>query len=146
MSYEEKSAWVMGVLAIVTYTTYVAIILNLAADTPLVEVDYVGPLLWTIGASIVASIVIHILLGIITGIMTRKDVDKKDLRDRQIYRFGEYIGQGFVIAGAIGALILAMLELDHFWIANVLYLSFVLSAILGTIVKVVAYRRGFQPW
>jgi hypothetical protein len=146
MSYEEKSAWVMGVLAVVTYTTYVAIILSLAADTPLADVDYVGPLLWTIGASIVASIVIHILLGIITGIMTRKDVDKKDLRDRQIYRFGEYIGHGFVIAGAVGALILAMLELDHFWIANVIYLSFVLSAILGTVVKVVAYRRGFQPW
>ena len=41
---------------------------------------------------------------------------------------------------------MAMAEADHFWIANVIYLAFVLSAILGSIAKIVAYRRGFQPW
>jgi hypothetical protein len=31
---------------------------------------------------------------------------------------------------------------DYFWIANVIYLGFVLSAVAGSVVKLVAYRRG----
>jgi hypothetical protein len=46
----------------------------------------------------------------------------------------------------VAALLMAMAEWDHFWIANVIYLAFVLSAILGSVAKIVAYRRGFQPW
>jgi hypothetical protein len=71
---------------------------------------------------------------------------KKDQRDREIYRFGEYIGQSFVVIGGVTALLMAMAEWDHFWIANVIYLTFVLSAILGSVTKIIAYRRGFQPW
>ena len=33
-----------------------------------------------------------------------------------------------------------------FWIANVIYLGFVLSGIVASIAKLVAYRRGFQSW
>ena len=32
-----------------------------------------------------------------------------------------------------------------FWIANAVYLGFVLSAVVGSVAKVVAYRRGL-PW
>lgn len=142
MSFEEKSAWIMGVLAVVSFSVYATVILQLAQTTELVEVAWVSPMLWVIGASIVASIVLHIAIAIISP----RDADKKDLRDRQIYRFGEYIGQSFVVVGGIATLILAMIEADYFWIANVVYLCFTLSAILGTIAKVVAYRRGFQPW
>lgn len=48
--------------------------------------------------------------------------------------------------GGVAALLMAMAEWDHFWIANVIYLAFVLSAMLGSVAKIVAYRRGFQPW
>jgi cell division protein FtsW (lipid II flippase) len=71
---------------------------------------------------------------------------KMDQRDREINRFGEYIGQSFVVIGGVAALILSMAEFDHFWIANAVYLAFVLSALLGSTAKVIAYRRGFQPW
>ncbi len=142
MSFEEKSAWIMGVVATGSYGVYLAIVLGMAGTMPLAEVPYVAPLLWTIGASIVASIALHILLGIISP----KEAGKKDQRDREIYRFGEYIGQSFVVIGGVAALLLAMAEVDHFWIANVIYLTFVLSAILGSVAKIVAYRRGFQPW
>jgi hypothetical protein len=37
---------------------------------------------------------------------------------------------------------LAMAEGDHFWIANAIYLAFVLSALTASVVKIVAYRRG----
>lgn len=71
---------------------------------------------------------------------------RKDQRDKEIYRFREYLGQSFVVIGGIVALLLAVAEADHFWIANIIYLTFVLSAILGSVAKIVAYRRGFQPW
>jgi hypothetical protein len=39
-----------------------------------------------------------------------------------------------------------MAEVPHFWIANAVYLAFTLSAILGSVARIFAYRRGFQPW
>lgn len=142
MSFEEKSAWVMGVVAVGSYAVYLAVVLGLASRMPLVEVPYVAPLLWTVGGSIAVSIALHAFLGI----FSRKEAGRKDQRDREIHRFGEYIGQSFVVIGGVGALLLAMAEADHFWIANVIYLTFVLSAVLGSVAKIVAYRRGFQPW
>ena len=38
---------------------------------------------------------------------------------------------------------LALAEAPHFWIANTMYLVFVLAAICGAAVKLVLYRRGF---
>lgn len=142
MSFEEKSAWVMGAVAIGSYGVYLAIVLGVAGTMPLADVPYVAPLLWTVGASIAVSIALHIVMGI----SAPREAGKKDQRDKEIYRFGEYIGQSFVVTGGVSALLMAMAELDHFWIANVIYLTFVLSAILGSVAKIVAYRRGFQPW
>jgi len=140
VSYEEKSAWVMGVLAVVALAVYAAITLGQAADMPLTETPYVPTMLWTIGGSIIASIVIHIGVG-----MTSRN-RKKDQRDREFYRFGETVGHGFLVAGALAALVMALLEWDYFWIANVLYLCFTLSAVLSATAEIVASRRGFHPW
>jgi len=34
-------------------------------------------------------------------------------------------------------------EADHFWIANAIYLVFVAQAMVGAVIKLIAYRRGF---
>jgi hypothetical protein len=142
MSFEEKNTWVFAVVTVVAFAAYLATILGRARDVPLAEVPYVGAMLWTIGAAIGAAIVGRIVVAVAWP----KDADRSDQRDKEIYRFGEYIGQSLVVAGAGVALVLAMAEVDHFWIANELYLAFVLSALLGSAAKLVAYRRGFQPW
>jgi hypothetical protein len=142
MPFEEKYTWVLGILAIVTYPVYLAIMIPRLASTPIGEVEYVDAMLWTIGGSIVASI----LLTMIVGVFSMKTVGKKDVRDREIHQRGEYIGQGFVVAGALGAMVMAWLKLDYFWIANAIHVSFYLSAILGFIVKVVGYRSGLPRW
>jgi hypothetical protein len=142
MTSEERNAWQFGILAIVTYSVYVAIILQRAASAPLTEVDFGGPMIWTILGSIIASIVLSILLAIVFP----RHIQKPDVRDRQIGRFGEYVGHGFVIAGALAAMLMAIADWDRFWIANVIYLGFTLSAVLSSVAKIVAYRRGFQPW
>src|SRR5262245_56694622 len=99
MSSEEKRAWIMVVTTSCAYAIYVTIILRRAASTPLTEVHYASTLIWTIVLSIVAQIVLSILAAIVSP----KDANKKDTRDREIGRFGEYVGQSFVIAGAVGA-------------------------------------------
>ena len=142
MSFEEKSAWLMGLLAAAAYAVYLATVLALSGDMPLTEVPYVAPLLWTVGGSIAASIVLHTVIRAFSA----RDAGIKDQRDKEIYRFGEYIGQSFLVLGGVAALVMAMAEVDHFWIANAVYLAFFLSAILGSVAKIVAYPRGFQPW
>lgn len=139
MSFDEKRAWIQAVVAVCGYGTYVAILLGRAGQAPLSEVPYVGTLLWTVGAAIVAGIVLHILSGMLLPGGTGKDQ-----RDREINRFGEHVGQSLVVVGAVATLLMSLAELRYFWIANTIYLAFVLSAVLGATAKIVAYRRGFQ--
>ena len=142
MSFEEKRAWIMGMVTVALYAVYLAIVLGRAENTALTQVSYVSTMLWTIVASIAASITLNILVAIASP----KDANKKDPRDREINRVGEYIGQSFVVIGGVTVLFMAMAKVDYFWIANVIYLAFVLSSILGFATKLVAYRRGFQKW
>jgi hypothetical protein len=142
MSFEEKGTWVSVLVTVGAYVAYLIIVLGRADGTPLTEVSYVSTLLWTIGI----AIALQILGRIAVAVAKPSEADKSDVRDKQINRFGDYIGQSLVLVGALGALILAMVEADYFWIANELYLSFVLSGILAAVAKLIAYRRGFQPW
>lgn len=142
MAYEEKRAWIMLVVSSVVYAVYAAIILNRADGVPLQDVTYAATLLWSIAAAVVASIV----LGIAAVATAGKGGDRRDQRDREIERFGDHIGQSFAVIGAVSAMLMALAEWDFFWIANVIYLGFVLSAILGSIAKIFAYRKGFHPW
>lgn len=140
MSFEEKRAWIMVVVAVGGYAAYLVVILGRAGDAPVSEVPYVAALLWTMGIGVVVSIVLHAL----AAVTSPEDAGKIDERDRAIGRFGEYAGSSFIVLGGLAAMIMAMVELDHFWIANVVYLGFVLSAIVGSTAKILAYRHGFQ--
>jgi len=146
VSSEERSAWTMFVVTVSAYVVYLYLILSGWPELPLADRPYVAPMLWTIGGAIVANIVLTIVVSIAREIVRRNpEKDKKDRRDRGIYHFGERIGQGFVTIGGVGALVLAMVLAPHFWI-GALYLAFVLSAILASISKIVAYRRGLPQW
>lgn len=142
MALEEKRAWIMALVTACTYAVYLGIILSRAGDGPLTEVPYVATLLWTVGTAIVVTIV----LSIAAEMATPKDSRRKDERDREIERFGEYIGQSFTAIGGVSALVMAMAEFAHFWIANAIYLAFALSGLLASVAKIFAYRRGFQQW
>ncbi|RDI23818.1 hypothetical protein [Lentzea flaviverrucosa] len=138
MAFEEKRAWALAIIAIAGYAVYVVLVLNGMAGRPLAEAPYVGALLWTILGGIVAGIV----SGIWLGIAARDDGLQADERDQEIGRFGDHIGQSFIAIGGVSAMALAMLEAPYFWIANVLYLCFVLSAVLGSLAKIAFYRQG----
>ena len=82
MAAEEKSAWIMLLLAIVVYPVYLVWVLNGVGDGPITEAPYVWPMIFTIGGSIVLSILLHIFFA--------PQIGKKDQREREIHRFGEY--------------------------------------------------------
>ena len=138
MSYEEKGTWVYLVTSAGAYVVYLAIIAGRLASAPAAEVPYVSVLLWTTGASIVASIVGRVVIETASP----SDSKRADVRDRAISRFGEYASRWFLVAGAAAALVMAMAKVDYFWIANVIYLGFVLWAVAGSALKLIAYRRG----
>ena len=138
MSYEEKRTWVYLVTSAGAYLVYLAIVLGRVADTPIDRVPYVAVMLWSIGGSIVASIA----GGMLVETARPSDSRRADVRDKEIYRFGEYASRWFLVAGAAAGLVMAMARWDYFWIANVIYLGFVLWAVGGSVLKLIAYRRG----
>jgi cytochrome b561 len=138
VSYEEKGTWVQLVVAVAVYGVYAVIVGGRLAETPVADVHYVATLLWTIGISIVAAIVARIAVEIARP----SESHRSDARDREIDRHGQRVGNAFLIAAALVALAMSLAEWDHFWIANVLYLGFVASAVVGSTAKLVAYRRG----
>jgi hypothetical protein len=138
VSYEEKGIWVYLVTSAGAYAVYLAIIAGRLASTPAAEVPYVAVLLWTAGASMVANMAGRILVETASP----SDSRRADVRDRDVSRFGEHASRWFLVAGAAAALVLAMAKADYFWIADVIYLGFVLWAVAGSVLKLVAYRRG----
>ena len=129
MSSEEKRSWILGLAAVVSYLTYLLLLL-------VTDVSYAALLVGVVLASIVASILLHIAVTI------RGAHEPKDERDREIGRFGDTVGQSFIVLGGVIALILALDEGGYFWIANALYLGFTLSAVFGSVARVCAYRWG----
>jgi hypothetical protein len=138
MSFEEKSSWIYLVLVLVVPAVYFTNVLGQVQDTPVTEIAYVRPMITAIVIAIVAAIAAHIVVAVASP----KDADKRDERDRNINRFGEYVGGLVLAVGAVGVLVLTMAEVEHFWIANALYAAFVLQGITSSTVKLVAYRRG----
>jgi hypothetical protein len=142
MSHEERTTWASILVTVLVVGGYVRTVLERSHVVPLVEVAYIGPMIWSIVLGIVGAIVAAILLGIASP----KEAGASDQRDREIGRFGEYVGRAFLVVGSLAALVLAMLEARHFWIANALFLGFALSSLLEGIAKLVAYRRGLPSW
>ncbi len=138
MSYEEKGTWAYLVAIIATYAAYLAIVLTRLQATPASHVQYVAVLLWTSGASVIASTFIRTLIETARPSESRRS----DVRDKEIARHGEHASRWFIIAAAAAALVMAMAKWDYFWIANVIYLGFVLWAAVGSILRLIAYRRG----
>ena len=141
MTHQEKRAWIMLVVSAAAYAVYAAVNLTRAGWHSLARVPYAATLLWTVGAATAASVLAETALGIVS----RGESRLKDERDRRIGALGDHVGSSFVVIGAVAGMLMAMAGWDRFWIANVIYLCFVLSAVLSGITKVIAYRTSF-PW
>ena len=139
MSFEEKGTWLYLVIISVLPIAYVAAIAGQATSVPVTDIEYQGPMLAAIGATIGLA-----LLGMIAiAISSPADADKSDQRDKDINRLGEYVGGTVLGFGMIVPFGLAMIEAPYFWIANGMYAVFVIAGICAATAKLVLYRRGF---
>ena len=142
MSSEERGQWVYLVAIVLTYGAYVTVVLGQAAQTPVADVDYIPAMLLAIGVGIALAIVGRIVVEIVGQIADPSDRHDTDVRDRDIGRFGEYFAGTILGLGMVVPFVLTLAEFEYFWIANAMYLAFVLSALVGATVKLIAYRRG----
>ncbi len=142
MVYEERNKWSALVVTLITTIAYVIVVIQAAEGGPLTEVEWWPIMAWTIGVSIVATVVVSVLWGIIAGMFDPDGVGKSDQRDRDISRMGDRVGYFAIVIGGLGVIVLSAVEADTFWIANTMFFGFALSAIVGGIASVIAYRRG----
>ncbi|WP_433044164.1 hypothetical protein [Dactylosporangium sp. CS-033363] len=138
MSFQEKRAWIYAAVAVVVPVAYAVTLLLRAPQNGLAASDYVVPLLVAVGA----SIVLNVAAETVAAGLAPREARTRDERDRAIGRLGEYAAFYVMSIAALVPLVLAMREAPYFWIANSLYLSFALAALVSSIVKIVAYRRG----
>ena len=139
MAFEEKSAWIYAAISITFPVIYFAIVLGQLPRVAAGDIQFQVLLLAMVVGAIALTIAAHIVLAVAAP----EDAGKRDQRDKDIYRYGEYVGGLVTSVAAVVPFILTLAEAEHFWIANTLYLAFVLGAASGSIAKIVAYRRGF---
>lgn len=142
MVYEERNAWAGLIVSPIVMVVYVVLVLQQAAGGPLTGVDWFPLMLWVIGGGIVATIILSVGWGIIAGMKEPDGVGRSDIRDRDISRMGGRVEQGFVVIAGLGVIALCAVGADVFWIANTMFAGFAVSALVGGIARVIAYRRG----
>jgi len=149
MPFEEKMTWVNLVVTIVVPVWYFITMAGRLDATSAADAAWQKPMLIafgiTIGLTILGAIAVSIVSAASAQVTGRPtdSIDRKDERDKSIGRRGDVVGFWVASAGAIGVLVLTMLESAYFWIASALYLTFVLASLASCIVKLVIYRRGF---
>ena len=164
MTMTERSIWAYLVSVVITSGVYLVIMITRLTDQPVAEISWVGPLLWTLGASVAGSIVLTIVFtiaGTILGTISRSiaaaaagrpgraaaptvEIESgTDARDKEIDLAADHVLVGVLGVGFVGALVLAMLDADTFWIGNLLFVFGTLGAIVETTTKIRLYRRGF---
>jgi fumarate reductase subunit D len=137
MSFQEKSAIAMTGALIIVYGAYFALVGGWLAAAPPDEIVYQPLMIVAIIPLAILAAVSHIVLAL----MNPKEADAYDERDRLIALRGERIG-GYVLAVVVFvALVLAMGQVHHFYIANGLLLGWVLAELTDNGSKIVLYRR-----
>ncbi|MFI6291431.1 hypothetical protein ACIBEJ_07565 [Nonomuraea sp. NPDC050790] len=139
MSTEEKRVWVYTAVALVVPVVYFTAILRQVPGADVTRITYLPALLTAIGVAVLANVV----ASVATAIAAPAEAGLKDERDAAIRRYGQRTEYHVLSVGVLGVFALTVSQAAHFWIANALYLTFVLSALASGIVRVVAYRRGF---
>jgi len=138
MSYEEKGVWAHLLSFACGYVAYLAIVVPRLFHTPAAHVSYLPPLVVTTLASVFIAMVVRSVLEVARP----SDSGKADVRDRDIKRFGEHGSRWCLIGGATAGIIGANAHWAYFWIANVIWLGFMLWAVVDSALRLVAYRRG----
>jgi hypothetical protein len=144
----ERTAWVAVVLTPLTAAGYFAVVLPQLSNTPVAGLGWQAPMLWSFGINFVGTMLATVVATIVAGIgagLRREELDTtSDERDREIDRYGGRVALTIAAGGLLAALVLAMLELDPFWIGSAAFLIGAIGATAGAIAQLRAYRGTFR--
>jgi len=139
LSYGERTAWTYAVVIPAGTLAYLAVVVPRVLTQPVAEVAWAGPMLWSMGLTIVASI----LGAIVLAVVVRDHEGRLDVRDTQIERTGDRVAFIWTAAGAVVVLPLAMLEVDWFWIGSSVFVLAAIGSTCGAVVQIRAHRGTF---
>ncbi len=148
MTVSERSVWVQLLVMPLVAIAYFSVVLSRAAHTPVEHVSWVVPMIWSMSV-VVAGIIAGTIASAIGSAIAaaargdEPDLEEGDARDKEIERLGNRKGQFFTGIGTFAVIILCMVRVDPFWIANTMFLAGILAGVHGGIAKLIAYRRGF---
>lgn len=140
MVYHEKTAWAGLIVSVITAVAYIVLVLsNGGAAAPWFPI-----MLWTIGGGVVLTVLITIIWGMIGSRDDRASGMASDIRDTDIAHMGARVEYAFVVIAGLGVIVLCAVGAELFWIANTMFAGFAVSAFIGGIARVIAYRRGLN--
>ena len=138
MSFEERGVWAYLLSTAAAYVVYLAIVVPRLVQTSAAHVSYFLPLMFTT----IASVIVATAVRSAVEVARPSDSGQADVRDRDIARFAEHASRWCIVVTSAVGFWMAYRHWDYFWIANVIYLGFVLWAVVGSAFRLVAYRRG----
>jgi len=142
MSYLEKIniSALIGMALIIAW--YASAIVPQLDNVPVEEISYGKKMI----IAIIAHVVFVIGASILIAIKDRNGLNGKfesgDERDRRLEVRADAIGGNILSALIVPSLIMLMMDVQAFWIANALFLSLALTAMLSFVIKAIDYRRG----
>lgn len=138
MSFQARSTLVSVLVFLGVYGWYFGRVFSAAQAGPVEAIDYQPLLLVMVGVLVALAVATHIVLAV----MSPKGADQTDERDRLIELRGEQKGSLVLSVFVLGALALAMLEREPFWIAHTLLGGLVLAEVVKGAFKLLDYRPG----
>ena len=143
MNFHEKSNMAMLAIMIVVYGIYFgqALLSIVSAGVPPAEALAATNALMvvTVGAVTVLAIIAHIIIAVLAP--SEAD-DARDERDNLMEMRGDQRGGVVMTIFALGALLIAMLDMPAYLIANTVLAGLVASEIVKGVSKMIGYRRG----
>ncbi len=139
MTFTERYTWAGLAISIVTFAAYwtVVIVRAVTDGRPLVEVDWQGPMLWSLllGGGLYAVVMLALWLRV-------RGEAHTDARDHEIERYAATTGGGITGLAGLATLVLLALDAPAFWTATALFVGSFLGSLASIGVTLVAYRRG----
>ncbi len=131
MSFQEKSAWVLGIVTLLVGAVYGGILWQAEGlFTPMLMLPM-----------IVLFIMLTIVFHIVAALLNPRAADTTDDRDREIERKGDAAG-GYITGGFMLLIMALAMITNHWMIANLAFIGMLAAELVKALWRVTLYRLG----
>ena len=140
MNYQEKTILIALPLDFIIFGAYSIWLIPQLLNEGIEGIDYRGPVILALVASVLLTIISQILLAS----FNHKQANLEDVRDKEIRRRASGYTLAFLAAPYLVGLILAIAEADYFYIVHVMLFGGVLADIVTSLAQLRFYRKGIN--